>query len=115
MPSATLTIDGGSVSGYADGIVLGPGTRSTVRGVAIVHPGRGIVANYGAAVDLSGNTISHSKRAGIELETGAIGQARNNNIQCDKGECVCYGGECTSRSDKVFNALFQMSGTRCDD
>ncbi len=115
MPSAALTIDGGSVSGYADGIVLGPSTRSTVRGVAIVHPRRGIVANYGAAVDLSGNTISHSKHAGIDLEAGVIGQARNNNIQCDKGECVCYGGECTSRSDKVFNALFQMSGTRCDD
>ena len=115
MPSAALTIDGGSVSGYADGIVLGPGTRSTVRGVAIVHPVRGIVANYGAAVDLSGNIISHSKRAGIELDTGVIGQARNNSIQCDMGECVCYGGECTSRSDKVFNALFQMSGTRCDD
>ncbi|MDZ4741551.1 MAG: right-handed parallel beta-helix repeat-containing protein [Alphaproteobacteria bacterium] len=115
MPSATLTIDGGSVSGYADGIVFGPGTRSTVRGVVIVHPGRGIVASHGAVVDLSGNTISHSKRAGIELEAGVIGQARNNNIQCDRGECVCYGGECTSRSDKVFNALFQMSGTRCDD
>jgi hypothetical protein len=67
-------------------------------------------------VDLRENKISRSKRTGIYLARGASGSASFNDIQCDDGHCVCYDGDCTSRSDREFgHGAFRMSGTRCDD
>ena len=114
LPGTSFSIEGGAIAGYADGIVFTPGTRGAAKGVNIAYPGRGIVVGPGAAVELRENRITHSKRAGIDLAEGAVGSASFNDIQCDNGHCVCYGGDCTSRSDRDFGA-FRMSGTRCDD
>jgi hypothetical protein len=116
LPGTAFTIEGGVIAGYGDALVFGPGTRGAAKGVNIAHPGRGIVVAAGAAVDLRENRISHAKRVGIDLESGAAGAASFNDIQCDNGSCVCYGGDCTSRSDRDFGrGAFRMSGTRCDD
>lgn len=116
LPGTSFSIEGGVIGGYADGLVFAPGTRGAAKGVAIVHPGRGIVVEAGAAVDLRENKISRSKRTGIYLARGASGSASFNDIQCDDGHCVCYDGDCTSRSDREFgHGAFRMSGTRCDD
>jgi hypothetical protein len=114
LPGTSFTIEGGVIAGYADALVFSPGTRGAAKGVSIAHPGRGIVVGAGAAVDLRDNRITRSKRTGIDLAAGAVGSASFNDIQCDSGNCVCYGGDCTSRSDRDFGA-FRMSGTRCDD
>lgn len=114
LPGTSFTIEGGAIAGYADGLVFAPGTRGAAKGVNIAHPGRGIVVGPGATVDLRDNRITHAKRTGIDLAQGAVGTAAFNDIQCDHGSCVCYGGDCTSRSDRDFG-LFRMSGTRCDD
>jgi hypothetical protein len=116
LPGTAFTIEGGSIAGYGDALVFGPGTRGAAKGVTIAHAGRGIVVASGAAVDLRENRLSRIKRTGIDLEAGAAGAAAFNDIQCDNGSCVCYGGECTSRSDREFGrGAFRMSGTRCDD
>ena len=116
MPNASFSIEGGVIAGYADALTFAPGTRGAAKGVNIVHPGRGIVVGAGASVDLRENKITHSQGTGIELAAGAVGSASFNDIQCDHGSCVCYGGECTSRSDRDFGrGAFRMSGTRCDD
>ena len=114
LPGTSFTIEGGVIAGFADGLVFAPGTRGAAKGVNISHPGRGIVVGPGASVDLRDNRITRVKRTGIDLARGAVGSATLNDIQCDNGSCVCYGGECTSRSDRDFG-LFRMSGTRCDD
>ncbi len=116
LPGVSFSIEGGVIAGYVDGLVFAPGARGSAKGVNIAHPGRGIVVGAGAAVDLRENRITHSKRTGIDLAAGASGQASFNDIQCDDGRCVCYGGDCTSRADRDFgNGAFRMSGTRCDD
>ena len=116
LPGTSVSIEGGVVGGYVDGIVFSSGVRGAAKGVNIVHPGRGIVVEAGAAVDLRENKITHAKRTGIHLAGGASGSASFNDIQCDDGHCVCYDGECTSRSDREFGrGAFRMSGTRCDD
>lgn len=116
LPGAAFTIEGGVIAGYGDALVFAPGTRGAAKGVNIAHPGRGIVVAAGASVDLRENRISHAKRVGIDLAAGAAGSASFNDIQCDNGSCVCYGGDCTSRSDRDFGrGAFRMSGTRCDD
>ncbi len=114
LPGTSFSIEGGVIAGYGDALVFAPGTRGAAKGVSIAHPGRGIVVGAGAAVDLRDNRITHSKRTGIDLAAGAVGSASFNDIQCDHGHCVCYGGDCTSRSDRDFGP-FRMSGTRCDD
>jgi len=116
LPGTSVSIDGGVVAGYVDGVVFSSGVRGAAKGVNIVHPGRGIVVEAGAAVDLRENKITHAKRNGIYLARGASGSASFNDIQCDDGHCVCYDDECTSRSDREFGrGAFRMSGTRCDD
>jgi hypothetical protein len=116
LPGTAFSIEGGVIAGYGDALVFASGTRASAKGVNIAYPGRGIVVAPGAAVDLRDNRITHSKRIGIDLAAGAVGSASFNDIQCDDGPCVCYGGECTSRSDKEFGrGAFRMSGTRCDD
>ncbi|MCE9523929.1 MAG: hypothetical protein K8S25_16040 [Alphaproteobacteria bacterium] len=116
LPGVSFSIDGGVIAGYVDGLVFTAGTRGSAKGVNIAYPGRGIVVDAGAAVELRDNKITHAKRVGIDLASGAVGSASLNDIQCDDGACVCYGGECTSRSDKDFGkGAFRMSGTRCDD
>ncbi len=114
LPGTSFSIEGGVISGYGDALVFAPGTRGAAKGVTIAYPGRGIVVGPGASVDLRENRITHSRRTGIDLARGAVGSASFNDIQCDNGQCVCYGGECTSRSDRDFGG-FRMSGTRCDD
>lgn len=114
LPGTSFTIDGGVIAGYSDGLVFTQGTRGAAKGVTISSPNRGIVVGPGAAVDLRDNRLTRVKRTGIDLAQGAVGSAAFNDIQCDRGNCVCYGNECTSRSDRDFG-LFRMSGTRCDD
>lgn len=116
LPGTAFTIEGGVIAGYVDGLVFSSGVRGAAKGVNIAHPGRGIVVEAGASVDLRENKISRVKRTGIHLAGGASGSASFNDIQCDDGNCVCYDGECTSRSDREFGrGAFRMSGTRCDD
>jgi hypothetical protein len=116
LPGTAFTIEGGVIGGYADALVFTPGTRGSAKGVNIAYPGRGIVVEAGAAVDLRENRITHAKGAGIYLTRGASGSASFNDIQCDDGRCVCYDGDCTSRSDREFGGgAFRMTGTRCDD
>jgi len=116
LPGTAFSIEGGVIAGYGDALVFASGTRASAKGVTIAYPGRGIVVGAGAAVDLRENRITHSKGVGIDLASGAVGSASFNDIQCDDGPCVCYGGDCTSRSNKEFGrGAFRMSGTRCDD
>lgn len=116
MPGATFSIEGGVIAGYKDGLVFASGVRASARGVAVVHPVRGIVVEPYAAVELRENKISNAKRTGIYLDRGASGAASFNDIQCDDGHCVCYDGDCTSRADREFGGgAFRMTGTRCDD
>lgn len=116
LPGTAFSMEGGVIAGYVDALVFSSGVRGAAKGVTIVHPGRGIVVEGGAAVDLRENKISHVKRTGIHLAAGASGSASFNDIQCDDGRCVCYDGDCTSRSDREFGrGAFRMSGTRCDD
>lgn len=116
LPGIAFTIEGGMIAGYGDGLVVAPGTRAIAKGVSIAYPKRGIVVASGATVELSQNKISKARSVGIDLASGAAGSATFNDIQCEDGECVCYGGDCTSRSDRDFGrGLFRMSGTRCDD
>lgn len=116
LPGTAFSIEGGVIAGYGDGLVFGAGTRGSAKGVNIAYPGRGIVVEARAAVDLRENRITHSKRVAIDLAAGAVGAASFNDLQCDDGHCVCYGGECTSRADREFGrGAFRMSGTRCDD
>ena len=116
LPGTAFSIEGGVIAGYADGLVFASGTRGAAKGVNIAYAARGIVAEAGAAVELRENKITHSKRTGIHLARGVSGSASFNDIQCDDGHCVCYDGDCTSRSDREFgHGAFRMSGTRCDD
>jgi hypothetical protein len=116
LPGASFSIEGGVIAGYGDALVFAPGTRGAAKGVNIAYPGRGIVVGPGAAVDLRENRLTHVKRVGLDLAAGAAGSASFNDIQCEDGHCVCYGGECTSRPDRDFgHGAFRMSGTRCDD
>jgi hypothetical protein len=116
LPGTAFTIEGGAIAGFGDGLVFAPGTRGAAKGVNIAHVGRGIVVAAAASVDLRENRMTRIKRTGIDLESGATGVASFNDIQCDNGSCVCYGGDCTSRSDRDFGrGAFRMSGTRCDD
>jgi hypothetical protein len=116
LPGASFSIEGGVIAGYGDALVFTPGTRGAAKGVNIAYPGRGIVVGPSAAVELRENRITHAKRVGIDLAAGAAGSASFNDIQCDDGRCVCYGGDCTSRPDREFgHGAFRMSGTRCDD
>ena len=114
LPGTSFSIEGGVIAGYGDALVFNPGTRGAAKGVSIAYPGRGIVVGAGAAVDLRENHITHSQRTGIDVAEGAVGSASFNDIQCDHGRCVCYGGDCTSRSDRDYGG-FRISGTRCDD
>lgn len=113
LPGVAFTFDGGAISGYGDGFVVAPNARANVKGVAIAYSKRGITVAGGATVDLRDNKI-RARAVGIDLASGALGAATFNDIQCEDGECVCYGGDCTSRSDKDWR-FFRMSGTRCDD
>ena len=116
MPSAEFFIEDSTVAGYGDGLRFGGGVKGNVRRVTIAYPGRGITANAGATLDLRENRIIHARKAGFDLESCVLGGATLNDIQCDDGHCVCYDGDCTSRSDREFgHGAFRMSGTRCDD
>jgi hypothetical protein len=116
LPGASFSFKGGDISGYEEGLVLSGGLRSEVEGVSVTGARRGIAVGAGVLADLKGNRIMRSKRVGIDLEGGAIGTAYYNIIHADRGECVCYDGDCTSRRDRVFgHGAFQMYGTDCDD
>lgn len=116
MPGSDFLIEDSTVAGYGDGLAFGEGVTGNARRVTIAYPARGIVVARGATVDLRENRIVHARKRGIDLESGAMGGASFNDIQCDDGYCVCYGGDCTSRADKEFErGAFRMSGTRCDD
>jgi hypothetical protein len=116
MPSAEFFIEDSTVAGYGDGLRFGGGVKGNVRRVTIAYPARGITANAGATLDLRENRIVHARKAGFDLESGVLGGATLNDIQCDDGYCVCYGGDCTSRSEREFGkGAFRMTGTRCDD
>ena len=89
-----------------------------------LHSGRGLsfdgeaehAAAPGAFVTLLNNKVRGSKVTAISLQAGARGQADGNSLHCSRGDCVCYSGDCSSRSNYVFaNGAFRMRDTDCDD
>ena len=114
--SRRVAVRGGLVGGYKSGISLSASTSGVIEGVVINDAAYGISVGRGSFVKLNGNRINRSKSVGINLEAGARGSADRNTIQCTHGDCVCYGGHCTSRSSYVFGSgLFRMTDTDCDD
>ncbi|MEQ1752948.1 MAG: hypothetical protein ABL973_02315 [Micropepsaceae bacterium] len=116
MESRRIVIQSGSVSGYRVGISIGSGTSGIVQDMAINGGGVGISVGAGAFVQLVNNRINGTNVAGISLQPGARGTANRNLVRCAHGRCVCYGSDCTSRSDYVFGkGAFRMTDTDCDD
>lgn len=115
-PGASFTIERGQIAGFESGLVFASGSIGSARGLEVSGARYGIVVEDEADVELTGNKILGSERVGIDLKEGALGSAVSNSVVCADGRCVCYGGECTSRSDRDFGkGAFRMSGTRCDD
>jgi len=111
-----VVIKGANVTGYENGITLGAGTSVVVESSTVNGASYGISAAPGAFVTLLNNKVRGSKVAAISLQAGARGQAESNSLHCARGDCVCYSGDCTSRSNYVFaHGAFRMRDTDCDD
>lgn len=111
-----VVIKGANVTGYDNGITLGSGTSVLVESSTVNGASYGISAAPGAFVTLVNNKVRGSKVVAINLQEGARGQADSNSLHCARGECVCYSGDCTSRSNYVFaHGAFRMRDTDCDD
>jgi hypothetical protein len=111
-----VVIKGANVTGYENGITLGSGTSVVVESSTVNGASYGISAAAGAFVTLQNNKVRGSKVAAISLQAGARGQAESNSLHCARGDCVCYSGDCTSRSNYVFaQGAFRMRDTDCDD
>ena len=111
-----VVIKGVNVTGYDNGITLGSGTSVVVENSTVNGASYGISAAPGAFVTLLNNKVRGSKVAAISLQAGARGQAESNSLHCARGDCVCYSGDCTSRSNYVFaHGAFRMRDTDCDD
>lgn len=116
MESRRAGIRSGKIIGYRTGVALGTSTSTEIAGVTVGGAVTGFAIGQGAFVHLVGNTVEKSSGTGISLETGARGSAEKNTVRCARGHCVCYGGDCTGRSNYVFgNGAFRMTDTDCDD
>lgn len=104
-----------TVSGYATGLSLGAGASVLVEDTTVNGPSHGIKVAPGAYVTLRNNKVNGSYGVAIDLQAGARGEADRNSLTCKSGQCVCYGGDCTSRSDRIFGqGAFRMRDTDCD-
>jgi hypothetical protein len=102
-----------SVEGYDVGISLGAGGSFVVEKSVVRGARQGIVATRGAYVNLRDNRIN-ARAVGLSLELGVRGDATDNRITHHDGECVCYGDECTRKSDKSFEkGPFRLRDTEC--
>jgi hypothetical protein len=111
-----VKIVAGSVTGYGVGILVGAGSSVLIEDMSVNGGSKGISVDAGAIVDLKDNRIRGVRDVGIDLQTGARGEAKENHLQCVHGRCVCYGGDCSSRSKYSFgNGAFRMTDTDCDD
>lgn len=111
-----IVIKGVTVAGYATGITLGSGTSVQLEDSTVNGAANGISVAAGAFVNLQNNKVNGSRAVAINLQAGARGQAERNVLRCASGRCVCYGSECTSRSDRVFaQGAFRLRDTDCDD
>lgn len=116
MQSRQYTIRSSTVGGYNVGIRLGTAVRGVVDNVTVLDAAQGISVASSAQVELTNNHILRSRSTGISLEAGARGMANHNELTCSSGRCVCYGGDCSSRSNYVFGSgAFRMTDTDCDD
>jgi len=116
MDSRRISIRGGSVTGYGVGITVGSGSSVVIEDMSVNGAAKGISVAAGAYAELNRNRIKGVKGTGIDLQTGARGTADHNDVQCVHGRCVCYGGDCSSRSNYTFgNGAFRMTDTDCDD
>lgn len=110
-----IVIKGVTVSGYSTGLSLGAGASVLVEDTSVNGAGYGIRVAPGAYVTLRNNKVNGSQIVAIDLQAGARGEADRNSLRCQSGQCVCYGGDCTSRSDRIFGqGAFRMRDTDCD-
>lgn len=115
MEARRVIIKGVTVSGYGTGLSLGAGTSALVEDAVVNGPVYGIRVAPGAYVTLRNNRVNGSQKVAIDLEAGSGGDADRNSLKCQSGQCVCYGGDCTSRSDRIFGrGAFRMRDTDCD-
>ncbi len=115
MEARRVVVRGSTVSGYNVGVSLGAGASVLVEDTTVHRPTHGIKVMPGAYVSLRNNKIHGSTSVAIDLDAGARGEADSNKLVCRSGSCVCYAGDCTSRSDRVFaQGLFRMRETDCD-
>lgn len=111
-----VSIDSGTVTGYDVGIYVGAGSSVLVEHTSVNGGSQGISVAAGAIAELKDNRIKGVHGTGIDLQAGARGAATDNHVQCVHGRCVCYGGDCSSRSNYTFgNGAFRMTDTDCDD
>ena len=116
MDARRVTIHSGSVTGYNVGIAIGPGSSVAVEDMVVNGAAQGISVAAGSYAQMTNNHIKGTLANGIVLQVGARGTADRNEVQCVHGRCVCYGGDCSSRSNYVFgNGAFRMTDTECDD
>ncbi|MBI1211862.1 MAG: hypothetical protein GC190_10400 [Alphaproteobacteria bacterium] len=103
---------GGTVHGYRQGIDVGPGVNGTINGVTIIDTKRATHFARGAQLMFANNKITGNRQVGIQIDPGAIGQAVNNDITWSRGDCICYGDECTRGKDGDFGG-FGLHGNVC--
>lgn len=117
MGSRQVSVSGSKISGYNTGLAFSTSSSGTVEDVEIHGASTGIAVGQGAYVKLSGNKVYGATATGISLQAGARGEATSNTLVCKgRGRCVCYGGDCTSRSNYVFGSnAFRITDTDCDD
>ena len=110
-----IVIKGVTVSGYNTGLSLGAGASVLVEDTTVNGPAHGIKVAPGAYVTLRNNKVNGSRVVAIDLQAGARGEADRNSLTCQSGDCVCYGGDCTSRANRIFGqGAFRMRDTDCD-
>jgi hypothetical protein len=110
-----IVIKGVTVSGYNTGLSLGAGASVLVEDTVVNGPAHGIKVAPGAYVTLRNNKVNGSRVVAIDLQAGARGEADRNSLTCQSGDCVCYGGDCTSRANRIFGqGAFRMRDTDCD-
>ena len=110
---AMFTWIGGTVHGYRQGIDVSPGVNGNISGVTIVDTKRAVHFARGAQVQFANNKITGNQQVGIQIDPGAIGQASNNDVTWARGDCICFGDECSERSSDVDAGGFVLHGNVC--
>lgn len=110
---AMFTWIGGTVHGYRQGIDVSPGVNGNISGVTIVDTKRAVHFARGAQVQFANNKITGNQQVGIQIDPGAIGQASNNDVTWARGDCICFGDECSERSSDVDAGGFLLHGNVC--